>query len=148
MTTTDQHIIFLLAAMLAADAAKSAPGASGLSPEKQLAMDDVLQKRFPGLSDRERWDQVAAAIQGRTGFGGGIGFLKAIEKSGRKVASGLKRDTAKCYRLIKQLKTIAESDGKVTVQEMHVLRSASNSLGLGKTLRISHTDTAITLAQA
>ena len=135
--SANKHFIFLLSAVVSADAtpARKNGGRPGLSAAKRQQMDAVLGKWYADLDDDGRKALVRDSLRGMPPIKGGIAFLKRVERSSQKLSASFDRDQKTAYRVVKALKSVAERDG-VSPQELHVLRTISNNLGLHGKLKI------------
>jgi uncharacterized protein YhbP (UPF0306 family) len=80
----------------------------------------------------------------------GVDLLDGVQQSAKHIYKELEGDKKKLYRIIKQLKSLAEVDSesnKVSEPELRILRFVSRGFGLGKKLRIRLEDEQISLVR-
>ena len=131
--STDKYVVFLLCAVLIADAAPSDSTAPALSPAKHRQLDRILSERFPALSLAQRRTLVAKTLSGMPKLSGGLSFLRLIERSARKIG-GVSPDLAR--QVLVQMAAVARAKGPLSPPERTVLRAALKSLGLKDSVRI------------
>ncbi len=128
-TKNDRRLLFLLSAVLVADA-----DADGVSPSKRRVMNLLLRKRFPELGLTERWELVGRALQGMPKLSDGVAFLTLIEQQSSKLAKELDADGQR--EMMLTLLDVGIADKPVPPAVERVLRTAARPLGFAETLRM------------
>lgn len=128
-TKNDRRLLFLLSAVLVADASTE-----GVSPSKRRVMNLHLRKSFPDLSLTERWELVGRALKGMPKISDGVAFLSLVESQSRKLASGL--DAEEQREMMLTLLDVGIADKPVPPTVERVLRTAARPLGFADTLRM------------
>ncbi|MFT5686499.1 MAG: hypothetical protein ACI8RZ_007455 [Myxococcota bacterium] len=128
-TKNDRRLLFLLSAVLVADA-----GADGVSASKRRVMNLHLRQRFPGLDLAGRWALVGRALRGMPEISDGVAFLSLVEKQSHKLAQEL--DEAEQRELMLMLLDVGIADKPVPETVERVLRTTARPLGFADTLRM------------
>jgi hypothetical protein len=136
-STAQKHYLFLLYIMFLVDARSSQDGAA-YSLAKQKEMSRLLRKTFPEDSPQKRQKRTKWVLSRFPKFKGGIHLLQVTEKHSQALLKAVDGDRNQTWKVVKQLKRLAESDGTISPQELVVMRTASNNLGFFRRLDIQH----------
>lgn len=120
---SDRYFIFLLCAVVAADAT-----AAGPSLRKRRAMTLVLRRRFPQTGRAERQELIRRALKGMPAIDSSARFLKLIDRQSQKLAATLETDAEREEAML-SLMDVAVAGGTVSPAVQQVLQTASGPLG-------------------
>ncbi len=131
-TRTSRPLIFLLSAVVSADAA---PGGRPSSAKLRM-MDRVLMRRLPELDAKARWEVVSEALSGVPELSGGIRILELVERQAGKLGRQLGDKPARAHLVLKYLISIAEADDEITLQEERIISTVARALGAADALTV------------
>ena len=134
-----KHQLFLMSAVVSADAAARGGLGAGLSLPKQARFNTMIDDLFPDVPADVRKKRIAKTIESLPPFRGGLAFLKQVERSSQKVAKDL-GGRREAFGFLQQLGELASSDATVTDQEMLVLRAIATHSGLRGKVDIGRKD--------
>ncbi|MEL6349573.1 MAG: hypothetical protein AAFV53_41100 [Myxococcota bacterium] len=128
--SVEKNLIFLMAALVTADATVNPESSSLLSIEKKIAFDQMLEERYAELSFDRRQKRVAKTLRSMPPITGGLSLLKRVERSSQKLTAGLDNDPRQAYGVLRQMLKLAQVERPANEKEQLIMRAMFVSMGL------------------
>ena len=128
-TRADRYILFLLGAVLVADARPALGTGPALDLAGQQQLDTVLAERFPELDRPGRRALLARALQGIGPLQSGLALLGRIESACAKLKPELE-GPRQAAEVVRSMLSIAQASGPASPQAQLVLQATLAHIGL------------------